>query len=115
VLNVRSGFLSTRTTATVEESGNTWTIRLGNPQVYARILELGGRTAPHLIRPRRPGGVLRFQRGGETVFARLVRHPGSLFKPRPTLRPALDAEGAKLGERIDRARAALPAGPVETV
>ncbi|GGZ73303.1 hypothetical protein ACFOOM_00865 [Streptomyces echinoruber] len=34
-------------------------------------------TRPHLIRPRRRGGVLRFEVGGEVVFTRLVRHPGT--------------------------------------
>ncbi|MDQ0962061.1 hypothetical protein QFZ66_005939 [Streptomyces sp. B4I13] len=34
-------------------------------------------TRPHLIRPRRPKGVLRFEVGGHVVFTRLVRHPGT--------------------------------------
>ncbi|KUN32553.1 hypothetical protein AQJ11_03230 [Streptomyces corchorusii] len=34
-------------------------------------------TRPHLIRPRRRNGVLRFEVGGEVVFTRLVRHPGT--------------------------------------
>ncbi|MFF4292084.1 hypothetical protein ACFY0N_00335 [Streptomyces vinaceus] len=42
----------------------------------ASIYVLGG-TRPHLIRPRRRNGVLRFEVGGDVVFTRLVRHPGS--------------------------------------
>lgn len=34
-------------------------------------------TRPHLIRPRRPKGVLRFEVDGRVVFTRLVRHPGT--------------------------------------
>ncbi len=34
-------------------------------------------TRPHIIRPRRPGGVLRFTVGGRVVYARYVNHPGT--------------------------------------
>lgn len=34
-------------------------------------------TRPHIIRPRRPGGVLRFTIGGRVVYARFVNHPGT--------------------------------------
>ncbi|MER6632328.1 hypothetical protein ABT301_29610 [Streptomyces sp. NPDC000987] len=44
-------------------------------------------TRPHLIRPRRRNGVLRFEAGGHAVFTRLVRHPGS--KPNDFLGRAL--------------------------
>lgn len=50
--------------------------RLSNTSRHALILELGSRA--HIIVPRRPGGWLRFPgRGGSTVFARLVHHPGT--------------------------------------
>lgn len=42
---------------------------------YARFHHEG--TRPHLIRPRKPGGVLRFSVQGRVVFTRLVRHPGT--------------------------------------
>lgn len=51
-------------------------------------------TRPHLIRPKNPGGVLRFQVGGRTVFARLVHHPGT--KGRPFLRNAAIRTAASL-------------------
>jgi hypothetical protein len=44
---------------------------------------------PHMIFPRRPGGVLRFTVGGRVVYARYVNHPGN--KPNDFLRQALRA------------------------
>ena len=42
----------------------------------ARIVDKG--TRPHMIRPRKKGGMLVFRgRNGRMVFARSVRHPGS--------------------------------------
>ena len=39
-------------------------------------------TPPHVIRPRRPGGVLRFVvGGGQVVFTREVHHPGTSPNP----------------------------------
>lgn len=46
-------------------------------------------TRPHMIFPRRPGGVLRFTVGGRVVYARYVNHPGT--KPNDFLRQALRA------------------------
>ncbi|WP_019061686.1 hypothetical protein [Streptomyces prunicolor] len=42
----------------------------------ATLFVLNG-TRPHLIRPRRRNGVLRFEVDGHVVFTRLVRHPGT--------------------------------------
>lgn len=39
-------------------------------------------TKPHMIKPRRPGGVLRFMVNGFAVFSKLVRHPGTVPKKR---------------------------------
>lgn len=44
-------------------------------------------TRPHMIFPRRPGGVLRFTVGGRVVYARFVNHPGT--KPDRFLQEAL--------------------------
>lgn len=46
-------------------------------------------TRPHRIRPRRPGGVLRFTVNGQVVFARYVNHPGT--QPNEFLKDALRA------------------------
>lgn len=50
---------------------------------YAAPVHEGSR--PHIIRPRK-AKALRFEIGGRTVFARMVRHPGT--KARPFLRNA---------------------------
>lgn len=50
---------------------------------YALYVHEGSR--PHLIRPR-TAKALRFEIGGRTVFAKLVRHPGT--RARPFLRNA---------------------------
>ncbi|MDZ7742981.1 MAG: hypothetical protein U5Q03_14915 [Bacteroidota bacterium] len=42
---------------------------------YAQFVTMG--TRPHVIVPRKPGGVLVFQAGGQTVFAKRVNHPGT--------------------------------------
>lgn len=42
---------------------------------YAAAVHEG--TRPHMIYPRMTGGVLRFEAGGEIVFTRYVRHPGT--------------------------------------
>lgn len=56
---------------------------------HPAALYVTGGTRPHVIRPRRPGGVLRFTVGGRVVYARFVNHPGT--KPNDFLRRALRA------------------------
>lgn len=53
-----------------------WTV--GSDVEYAPMVNDG--TRPHLIRPRN-ARVLRFQVDGRTVFARVVRHPGTRARP----------------------------------
>jgi hypothetical protein len=57
---------------------------------YALYVHEG--TRAHVIRPRR-AQALRFQVGGRTVFAKLVRHPGT--KARPFLRNAAERIAAQ--------------------
>lgn len=54
----------------------------------AALYVIGG-TRPHMIRPRKQGGVLRFTVNGRVVYARFVNHPGT--KPNDFLRQALRA------------------------
>ncbi|MFI7449543.1 hypothetical protein ACIBQX_18750 [Nonomuraea sp. NPDC049714] len=59
------------------------TARDGAP--YGLFMEVG--TRPHIIRPKRPDGWLRFMVDGKVVFARVVHHPGT--RPYAYLRRAL--------------------------
>lgn len=60
---------------------------------YAGYVEHG--TEPHVIRPKTPNGVLRFQANGVTVYAKKVNHPGSA--PHPYVMPAFQAWVDSLG------------------
>lgn len=60
-------------------------IRVSHP---AALYVVNG-TRAHQIRPRRPGGVLRFTVNGQVVYARVVNHPGT--KPNSFLKDALRA------------------------
>jgi HK97 gp10 family phage protein len=57
---------------------------VGSPLEYAVFVERG--TRPHIIRPKR-ARALRFEVGGETVFAKKVMHPGT--EPQPFFQRAL--------------------------
>jgi hypothetical protein len=69
-----------------------------NDVAYAEAVHDG--SGPHTIRPRRPGGVLRFETGGQVVFTTRVNHPGS--PGRPWLREAMEHVAAPAGFRITR-------------
>lgn len=75
------------------------TVRVGPNVPYASYVEFG--TRPHDIRPKSEGGVLRFQMGGQTVFAKVVHHPGT--KPQPFVRPAFEAWVDSLGTDVAEA------------
>ena len=59
-------------------SGSRTSIKLRNPSPVAGYTDKG--TPPHVIVPRRRGGVLVFfwPKVGHTVFLRRVHHPGSV-------------------------------------
>jgi hypothetical protein len=73
----RSGKLaaSIRFTRGISSKGITFTS--GSTLKYAGWMEHG--TRPHVIRPKRPGGLLVFfwPKAGRTVFLRSVNHPGT--------------------------------------
>lgn len=52
---------------------------IGSDVSYAPMVHDG--TRPHQIRPRNPGGVLRFRMGGRVVYAKVVNHPGTRARP----------------------------------
>jgi HK97 gp10 family phage protein len=49
---------------------------------YWKYVEYG--TAPHVITPKNPDGVLHWKKGGEDFFAKWVNHPGT--RPQPFIR-----------------------------
>ena len=51
------------------------TVKITSTNIHSLFVHEG--TRPHRIVPRRRGGVLRFQVGGRTVYARAVNHPGN--------------------------------------
>lgn len=55
---------------------------------YAGIHEYGGKTAPHVIEPKK-AQALAFMAGGAMVFAKKVNHPGSKMPERSFMRSSL--------------------------
>lgn len=83
---VKSGRLKRSIKSTMK--GSTGQVSVGGPGVpYASPVIFGAR--PHIIRPKKKGGMLRFESGGRVVFARQVNHPGN--KPNMFLVRALRA------------------------
>lgn len=74
-------------------------IIIGPDTPYASYVEFG--TKPHQIKPKKPGGVLVFNAGGQKVYARVVNHPGT--KAQPFVRPAFDAWAKSLGPMVAEA------------
>ncbi|SCG15531.1 hypothetical protein GA0070610_1765 [Micromonospora echinofusca] len=82
-------------------------VGVGRGQVYGFVVNdveyaaaVHGGTQPHQIRPRRPGGVLRFETGGQVVFTTLVNHPGT--RAQPWLREAMEEVAVPAGFRLVR-------------
>ena len=77
--------------------------------------EFGG--AAYDIHPKKPGGMLKFQVGGKTVYARVVHNPG--VRPHPYMRPAFErvvtpfgtSLAAQLAGSAGRLRPVLPRPP----
>ena len=69
---------------------------ISNESPIATFVENG--TVAHIIEAR--GGLLRFQSGGSTIFARRVHHPGT--KPNPVMHDAVQ-EGATAFVRLMQA------------
>lgn len=69
------------------------------PEVPYGVFQEFGTKGPYEIKPKKTGGVLAFQSGGKTVFARRVMHPG--VKARPYMRPALEKIlGAEMAKKM---------------
>jgi hypothetical protein len=85
-------------------------VTMGNkkrPEVVVRSLLFG--SVPHDIKPKRPGGYLKFDVRGKTVFTKLVRHPGT------TRDPFLNVTLQKTDGDLRRLRAKVGALMIETI
>lgn len=60
----------------VGRTGSGVRFKLEAPGIEAKTTDAGAR--PHVIRPRRTGGVLTFHSDGAVRFARVVQHPGNV-------------------------------------
>jgi len=89
VLHHRKGRLKDSINSHVEDMGERITATIGTNVEYAKIHEYGGQTKPHLILPKKEGGVLHFFARGQEVFTRSVNHPGSRMPERSFLRSTL--------------------------
>lgn len=63
--------------ASIRSSASATEARVGTPLLHARILNAGGRTRPHQIRPRAASVLAWTNSAGERIFAGSVQHPGS--------------------------------------
>jgi HK97 gp10 family phage protein len=77
------------------------TVTIGPNTPYAGFVEFG--TKPHTIVPKKAGGTLMFTVGGQKVFTKKVRHPGT--KPQPYVVPAFEAWMDSLGTMAAEANA----------
>lgn len=68
---------------------------------FAALIEKGGRTAPHLIRPKR-SSLLRFEGKTGTVFARAVRHPGGPVHKNPIGEKSIQRAFRTFPNELDR-------------
>jgi len=75
-------------------------VRSGSP--LAHLLEYGATTPPHDILAR-AGKVLAFLAGAETVFRRLVHHPGASIPAYPAFGPAMAANKAHIEATLTKA------------
>lgn len=73
-------------------------VTVGSDRPYAAIHQLGGRTKPHLIKPK-DAMALYFRVGAQSYYAKQVNHPGSKIPPRPYF--PLKADGSLLPQFQD--------------
>jgi len=94
---VKTGETRDQVNLVPESSPPAFSARIVSPTPQGQWAEEG--TPAHIIRPH--GNVLVFEVGGETVFARIVHHPGTTAKPwfHPTIEsgylPALQDAAAQ--------------------
>ena len=103
VLKKRSGRLFNSIKSEMHENNDgIWGEVKSVGVVYAGIHERGGRTKPHIIRPKN-AKALHFMIGGKGVFAMMVNHPGSKLPQRSYLRSSLAEMRSTLRAEITEA------------
>lgn len=75
----RSGDLARRIVKNRVWAGLNPAVDIVSQVPYSAVHHFGSR--PHVILPRKPGGVLRFPSRGGVVYARRVNHPGTKANP----------------------------------
>ena len=89
VLHHRSGDLWRSIHDEATQSANAVLGRVYSAGVpYAAIHEYGGKTSAHIIEAK-TAQALRFEKGGEEIFAKSVNHPGSVMTERSYMRSSL--------------------------
>lgn len=90
VLHVRTGNLRRSIYSDQQETATAIVGRVAQSAdvPYGRIHEYGGKTAAHIILPKK-AKALAFAMGGKQVFASIVHHPGSVMPERSYLRSSL--------------------------
>jgi phage gpG-like protein len=108
VLQTGSGALAASILSSIENDGSDLTVSIFSTGVpYAAIQEFGGKTAAHDIVAVR-AKVLAFSAGGNQVFAKSVRHPGSTI-------PARSYLGSSLAEMRDDIESGLKQAILEAL
>ena len=74
-VGTRTGALKASIHSRVDRGLHGPEAKIGSALKYALLHHQG--TKPHLILPKRPGGMLRFSSGGRMIYTRKVMHPGT--------------------------------------
>jgi phage gpG-like protein len=97
-LTSRSGIL--RMSINAQKAGPGRAVVASNVP-YAAIHEFGGKTQPHIIKPKYKKWLHWVGKDGTERFSKLVNHPGSNVPPRPYIRPAAEAKDTEIREKME--------------
>ena len=99
----RTGQLQSTLKSIVKFSGRGLTMEISMSGPQARILEEGGTTRPHEIRPKRRGGVLYFfwPKVGAFVAFKKVNHPGSRFIARRIIERSFEERSTQIAKNVE--------------
>lgn len=87
-----------------EEGGFSATL---SAKGLAGLTETGGRTRPHVIRPRKAGVLVASAGMGGRFYARIVHHPGGPVAVRPSLQPAAEGLTGRIAAEMREAILAI--------